>query len=710
MWILGCKESESSARSVTMDRSKAQVILFLIVFSLSFLLGGSTIANSVLAEADTVAAPADAAIGPGSAAPSRDASSLPTVSLQSATGATIVFKTQNGVAVHGVPPEARDVPHLVLHRNGALADPSERTLIVEVTGIEAPPAGATVTLSIETQHEDPDLDGEPARRLPVWRASQWIANTTGTTQTGVTAVFLHEFGETVGSGSEAITTPTDYFRVEILVTGAQHPVTDALYVFNQEYAFLMENQWLVPLPEVQEAAPGAAPDELVVYYCDMFPFRRDVRDASTWLPREDVSSYVHSELVPAMVEAYRVQTDEWGFPWYPEWTPYRAGNDEGRLSVALAGGETWFHGQTLGQGNSGIFLNLNRGMVEYETLTDGLMSTFHHELFHNHQRNIQQHLGGSGQVGGAESAWSFFTEGMAVLASAVGQPEVQLSQTWGARAYLSNARAFMGRQGISGGDLNKSYERMNVYHAAAYWRFLYEQCGGVTGGIEDPAAGMQVIRQALMALYAGEVVDIDASTDLVGSMPGIMDRALEGSSCPFTFYQESLQAFARAIYVLRLEGGRCTEPGFPAGCGFYDPKNLYHNPSVSTINYRGDEVTYSAADQPHPSGIPSSFGTDLVEVALDEATKGQPLTIELYGAPGSGAAFNVQLLKLTSQPMASEVAALEPVRRVDPDGQSAYVIPELDTAEYSRLGLIITRVDASESSDPNGAYTLVLHQ
>jgi hypothetical protein len=192
-------------------------------------------------------------------------------------------------------------------------------------------------------------------------------------------------------------------------------------------------------------------------------------------------------------------------------------------------------------------------------------------------------------------------------------------------------------------------------------------------------------------------------------MPGIMDRALEGSSCPFTFYQESLQAFARAIYVLRLEGGRCTEPGFPAGCGFYDPKNLYHNPSVSTINYRGDEVTYSAADQPHPSGIPSSFGTDLVEVALDEATKGQPLTIELYGAPGSGAAFNVQLLKLTSQPMASEVAALEPVRRVDPDGQSAYVIPELDTAEYSRLGLIITRVDASESSDPSGAYTIVVH-
>jgi hypothetical protein len=691
-----------------MDRSKISIILFLIFLPLGFLPGGSTSADSAQPEADTVAAPA-AAVGSELAAPSRAASSLPTVSVRSATGATIGFKTQNGVAVDGLPPETRDVPHLVLHRNGALAEPSEHTLIVEVTGIEVPPAGVTVMLSIETQHEDPDLDGELARRLPVWLESQWIANTTGITQTGVTAVFRHEFGETVGSGSEAITTPTDYFRVDLLVTDTQHPATNPLYAFSQEYAFLMESQWIVPLPEVQEASPGAAPDELVVYYCDMFPFRRDIRDASTWLLRENVASYIRAELIPAMIEAYRVQTDEWGFPWYPEWTPYRAGNTEERLSVALAGGETWFHGQTLGQGNSGIFLNLNRGMVEYETLTDGLMSTFHHELFHNHQRNIQQHLGGSGQVGGAESAWSFFAEGMAVLASAVGQLDVQFSQTWGARAYLSNARAFLGRQGISGGDLNRSYERMNVYHAAAYWRFLYEQCGGVTDGIEDPAAGMLVIQRALMALYAGEIVDIDASTDLVERMPEIMDQALAGSSCAFRTYRDSLLAFSRAIYALRLEGGRCSGPGSTPGCGFYDPENLFHNPAVSTLTYRGEEINYSAADQPHPSGIPSSFGMDLVEVTLDEAAKGEPLTIELYGAPGSDATFHVQLVQLAGQSVAAQLAAPRAEAWTGPDGQSVHAIPEIDTAEHNRLGLIITRVDASESSDPNGAYTLVLH-
>jgi hypothetical protein len=410
-----------------------------------------------------------------------------------------------------------------------------------------------------------------------------------------------------------------------------------------------------------------------------------------------------------MVEAYRVQTDEWGFLWYPEWTGYRAGNDEERLSVALADGQTWFHGKAPGQGNSGISINVSRGRVEYDTLTDGLMSTFHHELFHNHQRNLNQHLGGSGRVGGVDSAWDFFAEGMAVLASSVGQPDVQFSQTWGSRAYLTNARGFVGRERISKGDLNVSYQRMNAYHAAAYWRFLYEQCGGLAGGLEDPASGMEVIRRALVTLYSGEIVDTGSSTDLVKSMPAIMDRTLEGVSCRFRTYEESLLAFARAIYALRLEGGRCAGPGTPTGCGFYDPENLYHKPAVSTIIYSGEEIVYSAADQPYPTGIPNSFGIDLVDVELDATANGELLAIEVYGAPGSDAVFNVELWKLADQPRAAQIAVPETMKRTGLDGQPVYIIPAIDTAEYNSLGLIITRTDAQESLDSEGAYTVVLH-
>jgi hypothetical protein len=650
-----------------------------------------------------------AALGLGNGA-GPQVTSVPTATLRAASGATITFKTQNGQTVGDVPPQTLDLPHLVLHRNGALTDPDERTLIVEVTGIEVPPTGVTVTLEVETQHRDPDLGGDSGQRIAVWRESRWITNTRGFTQTDVTAVFTHEFDETVISGSETIATPTDYFRYGVAVLDMNHPITNPLRALGTDYAFLMENQWVARLPEVQEESAGAAPDELIVYYCDMFPFQKSIHDPTTWLPREDVPDYVHTELAPQMIEAFRVQTDDWGFAWYHAWTSYRPGEgkDTERLSVALGDGRTWFHGRAPSRGHSGISIKVTGGEnARYDTLTDGLMSTFHHELFHSLQRNIKQKNGGNGSVGGEADAWQFFSEGTAVLAPSVGQLLVQLAPAPGTRAYMSNANRFLGDGGLLG-DLNTSYERMNPYRAAIYWRFLYEQCGGMKDGVEDAAAGMRVISRTLMVLYAGDIVDISSSTDLIGAVPEIMDRAIEGSSCPFKTYEESLIGFARAIYALRLDGGRCTEPGTPAGCGFYDPDNLYYAPPVSTI-------TYSGADQQHPGEIESSFGMDFVDVILDPAADKQPLTLEFHPAPGADAEFSVQLWKLIDsgegarpQRVPTYITATEILTRTSPDGHLLHVIPAINTTAYNRLGLIITRFDAEESSDPIGEYTIVL--
>jgi len=277
-----------------------------------------------------------------------------------------------------------------------------------------------------------------------------------------------------------------------------------------------------------------------------------------------------------------------------------------------------------------------------------------------------------------------------------------------ARTRTVKAIQYVGGKGFPG-ELNVSYKDLNPYHGAMYWRFLYEQCGGMRDGIEDPAAGMQVINRALTALYAGNVVDVNASTDLVGAIPEIMGTALQGSSCPFQTYEQSLTSFARAIYALRLDGGRCAEPGGPAGCGFYDPSGLYNEPPFSTIAYTGAEQEYADA-------IKSSFGVDLVDVALDPAANGQPLTIEFYGAPAAGAVFHVQLWKLMDpgggarpQRIPSHVAAPEVLAATNADGHLIYTIPAVDTAAYNRLGLIITRMDANEGSDPIGEYTIVLH-
>ena len=101
-------------------------------------------------------------------------------------------------------------------------------------------------------------------------------------------------------------------------------------------------------------------------------------------------------------------------------------------------------------------------------------------------------------------------------------------------------------------DFESSYAEIDFHHAALYWRFLYEQCGGMKGGVEDPLAGMRIIKRTLNALYSKEIIDIDSTSDLTIGVPAVMDQALEGSSCPFNTYQESLAAFADAVDALRL--------------------------------------------------------------------------------------------------------------------------------------------------------------
>jgi hypothetical protein len=353
------------------------------------------------------------------------------------------------------------------------------------------------------------------------------------------------------------------------------------------------------------------------------------------------------------------------------------------------------------RGNAGISINVNGARREYETLTDGLMSTFYHELFHNHQRSLNQRLGGNGDVNGAGSAWDFFAEGTAVLASAVGQPEVELSRSWGSRAYLFQATGFLGREGLVGGDLNDSYGALNPYRAALYWRFLYEQCGGVIEGAENPATGMAIIQRVLETLYSGEGVDILSSTDLVEALPQVMDRALEGSACPFQSYADSLVAFAGSVYGLRLGGG------------FHDPNGLYPVPPFDTLGYAGSKVVYGADEQGDAASIPSSFGIDLVEVTLAPASQGQPLTIELHGALGATARFRAQVWRLRDAGEGSPPVALgDPVTLADAgaDGLLSVAISGADTTLANRLGLAIVRVDADEATDSTGAYTLVVHE
>jgi len=258
---------------------------------------------------------------------------FPTATLRAASGVTIEFQTNNGDPNIG-PVVQSWIPHLVLYRDGNLTPAISRTLIVDVTGIEVPPPGVTVTLKLETQHGDPDQGGLLTPTIPIWREAQWITNTwdhaiiTHTT-------FVIEFGDAVLSGTMPIPTPTDCFQYVVLVDGT--PLFDSV-----PYAFLLENQISAPLD---------AQNELLVRYYDMAPMGHKDNwggaPGTNWLLRKDVRPYVENQLVQIIKDAFDAMVNEWGFgPPHPQWRDWASGWADGRsnvLTVDIGHPDTWFH-------------------------------------------------------------------------------------------------------------------------------------------------------------------------------------------------------------------------------------------------------------------------------------------------------------------------------------------------------------------------------
>jgi hypothetical protein len=105
----------------------------------------------------------------------------------------------------------------------------------------------------------------------------------------------------------------------------------------------------------------------------------------------------------------------------------------------------------------------------------------------------------------------------------------------------------------------------------------------------------------------------------------------------------------------------------------------------------------------------------LVEVALHPTTDGQPLLLEIEPAPEGSAEFSVQVWRLVDtgsdarlRPVPDQIEGPEVVGTAGPGERITYSIPAIDVAAYNRLGLIITRIDANERSDPLGRYAIRL--
>jgi hypothetical protein len=155
---------------------------------------------------------------------------------------------------------------------------------------------------------------------------------------------------------------------------------------------------------------------------------------------------------------------------------------------------------------------------------------------------------------------------------------------------------------------------------------------------------------------------------------------------------------------------------------YVDPDYVYAAPTLAAeLGYDGSVTIYEG-------GIPVSYGTDQVEVALGQGGSGQRLWVALQGLE-STSRFSLQVWRLADsccklgpfaqQPapgrlrqrrMACGASALhpftpEPATLLVGGGETGGVtIPPTDGSTWNRLALIITRLDPDETEDPLGAY------
>ena len=203
-------------------------------------------------------------------------------------------------------------------------------------------------------------------------------------------------------------------------------------------------------------------------------------------------------------------------------------------------------------------------------------------------------------------------------------------------------------------------------------------------------------------------MDTQSSTDVIGGLPAVMDQVLANGSCPLSTHTEGLNAFARAIYALRVQGGRCTGSEASGCSGLIDPNDLYLSPPVANITYAGSELRFDTTLQPAPAGIPSSFGMDFIEITLPQTADRSSLTIEISGGADAAAEFSAQVWELaldgqTAIPLRSPVTL-----STTAEGHLVHRISTLDWQTTQRLAIIIVRTDAQEQADPIGAYTISL--
>jgi hypothetical protein len=559
--------------------------------------------------------------------------------------------------------EPFDLPILYLSCNGQPAPEADRTLTLTISGVAG---GTQIEVEIVSWHES-------RANWERHRQTEWFALPERACSARQPCVVRWPID------ADAL---SDYYRLTI-----RDEVGETVWE-NPE----SERPDLVALDTWEVGLDGHV---VRVLYACLFPFAPGERALYHRLTPDAVPVFISKQFIPIVVETWRTQFGDWGFgPIHPTWDADKV------VEViftgppfALFGGTGTYTASTYADGSPyperRIWLQpCHNTLQAYDSLENGFRVIYAHEFFHTAQWNVLLWTGCP-----ARKWVNVFVEAQAMVASSVQYPELELSAEHliiPTSEYCSAASRFLEhRLKVSWADMEA--EKDALYDAALYWRFLYEQAGG-----------MRVLRAGLEEMACRPVDDV-AST-----LYEVMDAALARSDGPrparsrWTF-EESLAAFACANYALRLKGGRCATADLGA-CGglYYDPHGMYAKPAVEASLSceaslaHGTSLTYAGA-------IPASFGTDFVEVSLGEA-KGRPVEIVFRS---DGARFDVQVWRLSEAEGKRQALTAQPERLAgDCSVECGRSYSGLALAQVDRLALIVVRVDPYESVDPLGTYHL----
>jgi hypothetical protein len=551
-----------------------------------------------------------------------------------------------------------DLPLLYLHHEREGTAEADRTLAITISGLTG---GIDIEIEVISRHADVSTGEKRAktRSFP-------LPNHPCTPDDYCTVRWTFD----------PTTTPSDLYYLRVKDSGGdllwENPHAD-------RPDFVMLDTWDIGIDDYT----------VRVYYATLSPFARGQHELDNRLPPGAVTDFIEHQFARMIADTWNTQFHTWGFgPIHPDWDPdkfveiiitdppFALFDGTGTYTRLIGADGRPYPERRIWWRSS------NNAFQAYDSLENGYRVVFAHEFFHLVQWNTLL------TAGNPENLWlHVFIEAQGKLAPAVQYPELEIRSDHvvaGRSAYASAANRFLAlRLNASYGDLEASGE--GKYDATLYWRFLYEQFND-----------MAIIRAAL------EEMTYHFDPDIVGSMEAAMNDAIARVDGPFHTFEESLLAFARANYALRLRNGRCTAED-PAECDgvYYDPDDTYADPPVEAkLNYAGSPLTYDGS-------IPASFGQDFVEVSLSPVVHNQPTAVTFQGE-GAAAQFNVQIWKLRSGAKPQAVTSHPETIPQDRGDAHVYVIPRVDTTTYDRLALIITRLDSDETSDPAGNYHITL--